>query len=41
MGNITVRRDNGNRPAMLANVEPRWEPFRLMRDSRAGTRSAR
>ncbi len=32
MGNITVRRDNGNRPAMLANVEPRWEPFRLMRD---------
>jgi HSP20 family protein len=32
MSNITVRKENGNRPNMLANPEPRWEPFRVMRD---------
>jgi HSP20 family protein len=32
MSNITVRKENGNRPGMLANAEPRWEPFRVMRD---------
>jgi HSP20 family protein len=32
MANIAVRRDNGNKIAPVATVEPRWEPFRLMRD---------
>ena len=32
MANIAVRKDNGNKPAPIATVEPRWEPFRLMRD---------
>ncbi len=32
MSNITVRREDGNRPAALAVNEPRWEPFRMMRD---------
>ncbi len=32
MSNITVR-NNGNKPSLAANIaEPRWEPFRLMRD---------
>jgi len=32
MANIAVRRENGNKPAPLATFEPRWEPFRMMRD---------
>jgi HSP20 family protein len=32
MSNITVRKENGNKPATLATLEQRWEPFRLMRD---------
>jgi HSP20 family protein len=32
MANIEVRKGNGNKPASLATVEPRWEPFRAMRD---------
>jgi HSP20 family protein len=32
MANISVRRENGNKPAPLATTEPRWEPFRVMRD---------
>lgn len=32
MANIAVRRDNGNKAAQLAANEPRWEPFRVMRD---------
>ncbi len=32
MANIDVRKENGNKPAPLATAEPRWEPFRLMRD---------
>ena len=31
MANIAVRKENGNNPALAAH-EPRWEPFRLMRD---------
>jgi HSP20 family protein len=31
MANITVHK-NGNKPAPVATLEPRWEPFRLMRD---------
>ena len=31
MADIVVRKENGNRPAALA-TEPRWEPFRMMRD---------
>jgi HSP20 family protein len=31
MTNIAVRKENGNKPAPLA-TEPRWEPFRVMRD---------
>jgi HSP20 family protein len=31
MGSITVRKENEKQPAM-AMWEPRWEPFRLMRD---------
>jgi len=33
MANITVRRENGNRPGSSASVAPlRWEPARLLRD---------
>jgi HSP20 family protein len=32
MSNITVRKDNGNKTTPLATFEPRWEPFRMMRD---------
>ena len=32
MANITVRKENGNQPAPIATWEPRWEPFRIMRD---------
>jgi HSP20 family protein len=32
MANIAVRKDTGNKPALPATIEPRWEPFRLMRD---------
>lgn len=32
MANIEVRRDNGNKPTAVATPEPRWEPFRLMRE---------
>jgi HSP20 family protein len=32
MANISVRKENGNKAAQLATSEPRWEPFRMMRD---------
>jgi HSP20 family protein len=32
MANIAVRRENGNKPVPAATIEPRWEPFRLMRE---------
>lgn len=32
MANISIRRDNGNAPIQPARVEPRFEPFRMMRD---------
>jgi hypothetical protein len=33
MANVTVRKDNENRPAAPASSwEGRWEPFRMMRD---------
>jgi len=33
MTNIAIRRENGNKPTTSATgMEPRWEPFRLMRD---------
>lgn len=32
MANIEVRRGNGNKPAPIATIEPRWEPLRIMRD---------
>jgi HSP20 family protein len=32
MANITVRRDNGNKPTTPTTWESRWEPFRVMRD---------
>ena len=32
MADIAVRKENGNKPAPLATWEPRFEPFRVMRD---------
>ena len=32
MADIAVRKGNGNKPAPIATWEPRWEPFRMMRD---------
>ena len=32
MSNIAVRKENGNRPAALATLEPRWDPSRMVRD---------
>lgn len=32
MTNIAIRKENGNSPATLATPEPRWEPFRMMRE---------
>jgi len=32
MSNIAVRKENGNRPELATTAEPRWEPFRVMRD---------
>jgi HSP20 family protein len=32
MANISVRKENGNKPVPTAAIEPRWEPFRMMRD---------
>jgi HSP20 family protein len=32
MANIAIHKENGNKPAPAATWEPRWEPFRMMRD---------
>lgn len=32
MANIAIHKNNGNKVAPVASVEPRWEPLRLMRD---------
>jgi len=32
MANIAVRKEDGNKTTPLATWEPRWEPFRMMRD---------
>lgn len=32
MSNIAVRKENGSKPATLPATDPRFEPFRLMRD---------
>ena len=32
MANIAVRKENEAHPALAPNWEPRWEPFRMMRD---------
>ena len=32
MANIAVRKENEARPALAPTWEPRWEPFRMMRD---------
>lgn len=32
MANIAVRKEEPNKPAPLSTWEPRWEPFRMMRE---------